>query len=193
VLGTEEGGSRFVFDNEKWAHPVRVAPFSMASGVVTQGEFADYLQDSRARAPRHWRREDGGWFARRFAAWSPIDRAAPMVHVSLEEARAYCAWAGRRLPTESEWEFAAVHGGGELEQMIGCVWQWTSSPFGPYPRFAPDPYKEYSEPWFATHFVLRGGSSHTRTRLVHERFRNFYLPQRSDAFAGLRTCAVESR
>jgi ergothioneine biosynthesis protein EgtB len=80
-----------------------------------------------------------------------------------------------------------------LRQMIGGVWEWTSSPFLPYPGFAADPYKEYSEPWFKTHFVLRGGSFATRSRLVHNRFRNFYLPGRGDVFAGFRTCALEAR
>jgi iron(II)-dependent oxidoreductase len=75
--------------------------------------------------------------------------------------------------------------------MLGGIWEWTSSPFAPYPGFRPDPYKEYSEPWFHSHFVLRGGSFATRSRLVHNRFRNFYLPGRSDVFAGFRTCARE--
>lgn len=193
LQGTASNASRFVFDNEKWAQPVHVAPFAISSRVVTQGEFAEYLDDTGVAPPRYWRRDGSAWIARSFDAWAAIDREAPMVHVSLEEARAYCDWAGRRLPTESEWEFAATHDRGALEQMIGCVWQWTSSPFEPYAGFAPDPYKEYSQPWFASHFVLRGGCAHTRRRLVHERFRNFYLPGRGDVFAGFRTCAVESR
>ena len=78
-----------------------------------------------------------------------------------------------------------------LRQMLGGVWEWTSTPFLPYPGFRPDPYKEYSEPWFGSHFVLRGGSFATRSRLVHNRFRNFYLPERNDVFAGFRTCALE--
>jgi iron(II)-dependent oxidoreductase len=77
--------------------------------------------------------------------------------------------------------------------MLGGVWEWTSSAFAPYPGFSPDPYLDYSQPWFHTHYVLRGGSFATRARLAHNRFRNFYLPDRGDAFAGFRTCAVESR
>ena len=78
-----------------------------------------------------------------------------------------------------------------MEDMIGGVWEWTSSPFEPYPGFHADPYKDYSEPWFGTHRVMRGGSFFTRERLVHPRFRNFYRPERADAFAGFRTCALD--
>jgi iron(II)-dependent oxidoreductase len=78
-----------------------------------------------------------------------------------------------------------------VRQLMGGVWEWTSTPFLPYAGFRPDPYKEYSEPWFGSHFVLRGGSFATRSRLVHNRFRNFYMADRSDVFAGFRTCALE--
>jgi iron(II)-dependent oxidoreductase len=80
-----------------------------------------------------------------------------------------------------------------LRQLLGGVWEWTSTPFLPYPGFNADPYKEYSEPWFGSHYVLRGGCFATRSRLVHNRFRNFYLPERGDVFAGFRTCAVETQ
>ena len=80
-----------------------------------------------------------------------------------------------------------------LRQMLGGVWEWTSTRFAPYPGFHADPYRDYSQPWFHTHHVLRGGSFATRSRLIHNRFRNFYTAERSDAFAGFRTCALESR
>ena len=114
-----------------------------------------------------------------------------MVHVSLRDAEAYCHWAGRRLPTEAEWEFAALNHAGQLEHLLGGVWEWTSSAFTPYPGFAADPYKDYSVPWFGDHYVMRGGSFASRRRLIHGRFRNFYRPERNDVFVGLRTCAVE--
>lgn len=244
--GTPRGEHAFVFDNEKWAHPVRVGPFAISAMPVLQGEFAAFVEDqgywrrafwtdegwqwreaAGAEQPCHWRRDAGQWLARRFDLWGPIDPASPMVHVSRHEASAYCRWAGRRLPTEAEWEFAARNGGSpdrfpwggapcehaatlDLEHwgpaalpdpsparsgmrlLMGGVWEWTASAFAPYPGFRADPYEEYSRPWFHSHGVLRGGSFATRSRLVHNRFRNFYLPERSDVFAGFRTCAVDA-
>ena len=189
MQGRDGGG--FVFDNEARAHRVSVAPFAMASRPVTQGEYAAYLEETGAPPPAHWRREAGHWTMRRFDREVGIERDAPMLHVALAEAQAYCDWARRRLPTEAEWELAACSGSPELELMSGAVWQWTATPFAPYPGFAPGPYRDYSEPWFHSHQVLRGGSFATHERIATPRYRNFYLPGRSDPFAGFRTCAVE--
>ncbi len=192
IQGTAEG--EFIFDNERGAHAVKVAPFSISAKTVTQGEYAAFLEATGYPVPRHWKRAGASWQARRFEVWRPLDTVAPMIHVSLRDAEAYCEWAARRLPTEAEWEFAARHDvDGALTGMIGGVWEWTSSPFEPYPGFAPDPYREYSEPWFHTHYCLRGGSFATTPRIAYARYRNFYLPERSDMFAGFRTCALEAR
>jgi iron(II)-dependent oxidoreductase len=169
-------GNGFAFDNEKWSHPVVLEPFRIARRPVTYGEyrkFADppYCKDGKLR---------------RFDRWIPIPVHEPVRHVSWEQANAYCAFAGRRLPSEAEWECAALAG---LEN-VGHVWEWTSSTFLPYPGFVRDPYKEYSEPWFATHKVLRGASFATPPGVAHARFRNFYTPERGDIFAGFRTCAL---
>jgi iron(II)-dependent oxidoreductase len=159
IQGTAQAD--FIFDNERGAHPVTVEPFAISSRTITQGEFAAFLKATRRRAPRHWRRDPTSWQVRRFDRWQPLDPGAPMVHVSLRDAEAYCAWAGRRLPTESEWEFAARHDReGALRDMIGGVWEWTSSPFAPYPGFTADPYREYSEPWFHTRRQLRHHAAH---------------------------------
>ena len=189
-MGNDGSSGRFIWDNEKAAHRVTVEPFAMASRAVTQREYAAFVESGGAM-PAHWRRSGSTYEVRRFDRWLPFDPEAPMLHVALPDAQAYCRFAGRRLPTEAEWEFAAVHDRGDLEHMIGGVWEWTATPFRPYAGFRPDPYKEYSEPWFETHHVIRGGSFFTRPRLVHASFRNFYMPERADVFVGMRTCAVE--
>jgi iron(II)-dependent oxidoreductase len=174
---TQDG---FVFDNEKWSHPLVLQPFRMARGCVTNAQYEEFV-DAGGNPPRYWKEGK----LRRFDRW--IERAPdePVMHVSWHDAQAYCEFAGRRLPTEAEWEHAALQG----MEGTGSVWEWTASPFLPYPGFVRDPYKEYSEPWFATHKVLRGGSFATPARIARPRFRNFYTPERADIFAGFRTCA----
>ncbi len=232
----EEVAERFVFDNEKWAHRVHVPAFGIARRCVTNDEFRAFVDDGgylRAdlwtdegwawlasvgrAAPAYWVRNGtaGAWHQRRFDRLVPLVRDAPVQHVNAHEAEAWCRWAGRRLPSEVEWEAAARWAGNchhempvrnldalaggpvgvddtsaTLAHMLGNVWEWTASAFLPYPGFAPDPYADYSAPWFGNHRVLRGGSWATRARLVHARFRNFYTPERPDPFVGFRTCAV---
>lgn len=178
-------GQGFIFDNEKWAHEIEVAPFCMARAPVSNAEYLAYVEQGGGAVPRYWRQEDGVWLQRRFARWLPLEAAEPVLHVSAIEAEGYCRWAGRRLPSEAEWEFASRGGG----LAAGGVWEWTSSVFQPYPGFTSDPYEEYSQPWFGTHRVLRGASFSTPARLARPAFRNFYTPERADVFCGFRTCA----
>ena len=173
----------FVFDNEKWAHEVRIEPFRIAGSPVSNAQFLAFVETG-GTAPRYWKKQDGIWLERRFDRWQPLAPDEPVRHVSWNEAQAWCAWAKRRLPTEAEWECASPR----LEH--GQVWEWTESSFAPYPGFVADPYKEYSEPWFGTHKVLRGGSFATPARLMRPTFRNFYTPDRADIFAGFRSCAL---
>ncbi len=245
----------FVFDNEKWAHPVAVAPFRIARAPVTNREYLAFVAAEGYRnraywddagwnwreaagltAPIYWRQNDGEWQARRFDRFEPLAPNAPVMHVSWHEANAYCRYAKRRLPSEAEWEMAAAcepeddegalrsgkrhYPWGELEssrllanlgnrggcldvgalpesdsafgcrQLLGNVWEWTASDFLPYPGFTPDPYKEYSAPWFGSRKVLRGGSWATPARLMRNTWRNFFPPERNDIFAGFRTCAL---
>lgn len=260
----------FVFDNEKWAHEVEIAPFHIARAPVTQAEFAAFVGDGgyldarlwsragwlwRQRAgaqhPVYWQRSDGGWLRRDFDRMVPLEPHRPAVHINWHEAQAWCRWAQRRLPTEAEWERAAAaagdtparrarrpwgdaapggapgatgasapgaghaapgalaaldavqlgcsdvaaHGDGDsafgCRQMIGNVWEWTDTPFYPFPGYLIDfPYKEYSAPWFGYRKVLKGGSWATRPRFAYTTLRNYFPPDRRDVFAGFRTCAL---
>lgn len=182
-LGAEKDAA-FAFDNEKWAHVVLLAPFRISRRLVTNGEYLEFVEATGHKSPVYWK----GGKMRRFDRWIDIPMDEPVLHVSALEAEAYCRWAGRRLPSEAEWERAAQEP--DVAQLFGSAWQWTSSTFLPYPGFFRDPYAEYSEPWFGTHRVLRGGSFATPPMIAHRKFRNFYTPDRADVFCGFRTCAA---
>jgi len=183
-LGAERDEERFIFDNEKWAHDVEINPFAIAARPVSNAQYLQYVEHA-GRAPRYWRKADGEWQERRFERWQPLDGKAPVRHVSWDEAQAYCRWAGRRLPSEAQWTFAA------RTMRWGEVWEWTASSFAPFPGFSADPYADYSQPWFGTHKVLKGASFATPERVKSASFRNFYTPERGDVFAGFRTCRMD--
>lgn len=199
----------FAFDNEKWSHPVAISPFRIDAQCVGNAAFAqfveaggyrderwwsdagrEWLRRSKLEHPARWRRaadDARRWEQRWFGRWLRLAADRPVCHVNAFEAEAYGRWAGRRLPTEAEWECAAANG---RIAWGGSVWEWLADPFTPYPGFAADRYLEYSAPWFHTHRCVRGGSFVTRGRMQHPRYRNFYLPHRNDIFVGFRTCAV---
>lgn len=205
LLGGEQACG-FVFDNERQAAVCHVAPFAIDAGLVSNADWLGFmraggyqdpgfwseagrawLMEQERIAPRYWQRAGDDWQALRFGSLVPLDPAEPVRHVSLYEAEAYCSWAGRRLPREEEWEFAA--GAGHPDFRWGQLWEWTASPFLPYPGFSPDRYREYSQPSFGSRRTLRGASFATPPRLHSPQFRNFFAPGRDDIFAGLRTCA----
>ena len=171
-----------------------------------------------AEPPLYWEADGaGGWVSTIFGRREPVDGALPVIHVDHGQAEAFAAWAGKRLPTEFEWEAAAsgadlaranldqlafgpapagAYGDGASDagavQMLGDVWEWTSSELEGYPGFEPFPYPEYSQVHFGTGLkVLRGGAWASRRNVVRPSFRNWDLPERRQIFAGFR-CAEDA-
>ncbi|MFC3960525.1 ergothioneine biosynthesis protein EgtB [Nocardia jiangsuensis] len=238
----------WALDNERPAHPVHVPGFAIGAAPVTNWEYLAFLADGgyerpelwsergwRHRveaglvAPQFWERDGSGtWWRRAFGALTPLRPHQPVVHVCWYEAEAYANWAGRRLPTEAEWEKAARFdpatgvtrrypwgdadpgvaqanlGQRHLEpadvgaypagaspagvhQLIGDVWEWTSSGFEPYPGFRAFPYAEYSDVFFGGDYrMLRGGSFGTDPVACRGTFRNWDHPIRRQIFSGFR-------
>ncbi len=206
-LGSEPGAG-FVYDNEKWAHEVAVPEFEIDAQPVSWAQYAEFVEDGgydRAelwgaagwdwvqrlgrRSPRHVDQLRHGVLQQRLGRLMRVPMAQPVLHVSWHEADAWCRWAGRRLPTEVEWE-AAAHQGASRGWRWGDVWEWTASTFRPWPGFAPDPDRDHSQPCFGTHKVLRGASFATRGRARHPKLRRFHRPERDDLFCGFRSCAA---
>lgn len=220
-------GPAFAYDNEGPRHAVLLQPFRLASRAVTNGEWLDFIKDGGYRrpelwlsdgwarvkageyeAPLYWEAGESGWEAMTLSGSHSLDEAAPVVHVSFYEADAYARWAGRRLPTEAEWEVAArgraVAGNfldaGALRplaakaaaegpaQMFGDVWEWTQSPYVAYPGYRPaaGAIGEYNGKFMSNQMVLRGGCCATPDGHVRTTYRNFFYPHQRWPFAGLR-------
>jgi ergothioneine biosynthesis protein EgtB len=207
LLRGGEQSRGFVFDNERQAAPCRIDAFMIDAGLVSNAAYAAFMRDGgyqckrywsdagrawlrrgQRSAPRYWQSDGAdGWTTRRFGSTTALHPAEPVRHVSLHEAEAYCSWAGRRLPREEEWEYAASSGHPGFAW--GQLWEWTASRFLPYAGFVADRYREYSAPYFGGRQSLRGASFATPWRLRSPHFRNFYTPERDDIFTGFRTCA----
>jgi gamma-glutamyl hercynylcysteine S-oxide synthase len=204
-------GHGFHFDNEAGEHEVALDDFSIDSAPVSWRAYLPFIEGGgyeqaalwsaegwawRQRAlpqglPRHLARDDSfelGFKRACFGRWQAIEPDAPALHLSAHECEAWCRFAGRRLPSEHEWTHARLAHGERFSS--GEVWEWTASPFAPWPGFAPHPYRDYSAPWFDGRPVLKGGSFATRPFMKHPRYRNYFQPGRNDVFAGFRSCAA---
>jgi ergothioneine biosynthesis protein EgtB len=224
----EEG---FHWDNEAPRHKVLIHPFRLADRLVTNGEWLDFMEANGYanpalwladgwttvalegwRAPNYWEEHDGGWHQMSLRGLQPLDPAAPVCHVSYYEADAFARWAGKRLPTEFEWEIAAEalpamgntlgsdalrpqtapeHPSGRCDrprQMFGDVWEWTQSAYLPYPGYRPPvgALGEYNGKFMVSQQVLRGASCVTPDGHSRATYRNFFYPQQRWQFMGLR-------
>jgi len=223
-------GKGFAFDNEGPRHEVLLRPFQIASCAVTIGDYLDFMTDGGYQRPELWlsdgwdqvqsqewhaplyweRHDDGSWHefvaAGAQAGTRAVNRAEPVCHVSFFEADAYARWSGARLPTEQEWEIAALRtptngtflednvfhpqaaAGDGFQQALGDVWEWTASPYLGYPGFqsAPGALGEYNGKFMCNQFVLRGGSCATPASHIRATYRNFFPPHTRWQFSGLR-------
>jgi iron(II)-dependent oxidoreductase len=203
----------FAYDNERPRHTVELEPFRIGRTPVTNGQYSLFMEETGAEPPLYWEREgEGGWVHTAFGRREQVDPGHPVTHISWNDADAFARWAGKRLPSEHEWEAAAAGadaGRANLDhlafgtapagaygdaasdsgavQMLGDVWEWTSSDFLAYPGFEAFPYPEYSQEFFGDGYkVLRGGAWATRRDVIRTSFRNWDHPQRRQIFSGMR-------
>jgi ergothioneine biosynthesis protein EgtB len=206
VAAIGHAGPGFAFDNEGPRHEVLLRPFRLASRLVSNAEYLGFMADGGYTNPRHWfadgwamvqeqgwqaplyweQSADGSWSSFTLSGMCPLDPDSPVSHVSFYEASAYATWAGKRLPSEAEWEAAAAGGTGEL-------WEWTASPYVAYPGYRPPEgaVGEYNGKFMVNQMVLRGGSCATPPGHIRRTYRNFFYPSARWQFSGLRL--VEDR
>ena len=216
--------SGFSYDNESPRHQVRLYPFALADRLISNGEYCAFMDAGGYDNPLHWLSEGWAWkcreqiteplyWLRRNNQWwqyglaglQPLDRHAPVRHISLFEAMAYAQWRDCRLATEFEWEHAAA--GVELgdpvydpdslapqpnaqaqHQLYNCLWQWTQSQYLAYPGYKPQAgaVGEYNGKFMSNQFILRGGSCVTPPNHIRATYRNFFPATTRWQFSGIR-------
>jgi ergothioneine biosynthesis protein EgtB len=198
-------GAGFCFDNETPAHDVYLHPYSLASRLVRNAEWLDFIADGGYRtstlwmsdgwtcaqangwsAPLYWREHDGTWWQMGLRGLAPLEADAPVRHISWYEADAFARWAGARLPTEAEWETASIRD--DIHEQTSHVWQWTASAYSPYPGYRPaaGAVGEYNGKFMINQMVLRGGSLATPKNHTRRSYRNFFHPDKRWQFSGVR-------
>lgn len=194
-------GSGFCFDNELKRHPVYLGDFQIATDLVTNGEFLEFInadgyknfnywhsdgwnwvKTNQAGSPLYWHFIDGQWYHYTLAGLCLVDENEPVCHISFYEAAAYASWKGMRLPTEFEWEIAAK------QFAWGSRWEWTNSAYLPYPGFskAPGAIGEYNGKFMVNQMVLRGASEVTPPGHSRITYRNFFQPDLRWQYTGIR-------
>jgi ergothioneine biosynthesis protein EgtB len=225
IVEIGHGGTGFSFDNERPRHQTLLQDFRLGSRLVSNKEYLDFIADGgyqrpelwlsdgwhtisaqRWLAPLYWMKERNDWQQFTLSGMRPLNPHEPVAHLSYFEADAYARWAGKRLPTEAEWEHAAaslpVAGNflesgllhpqaaqqSGLDQLYGDLWEWTQSAYTPYPGFRPLPgtLGEYNGKFMSGQMVLRGGCCATAQEHIRSSYRNFFRPADRWMFSGLR-------
>ena len=224
IYSAGSDGKGFSFDNETPRHRVFLERFALATRPVSNGEYMEFIEaggyanpalwlsdgwrkvnEAGWQAPQYWERTDGQWWHMTLSGFQRVDPQAPVCHVSYFEADAFARWAGKRLPTEFEWETAAASlpaagnlldsgrlhpsaAGNTSHQLFGDVWEWTSSAYSPYPGYQPlaGSLGEYNGKFMVSQLVLRGGSCVTPRSHIRATYRNFFYPGDRWQFMGLR-------